>query len=199
MLEPSVKHQRDTILNNLGKPNGDKRKVFVETGSAQGETTKFSSRYFDRVFTIEYTLDYYLHNLERFSHDDSVTCLKGDSKDILPVVNRDLKEDAVFFLDAHFCGLPGEEEELVAPSGHTPVVNELTDIIKYPYDHAILIDDARLFGKDPHYPTIKEIEEIAAGGDFGGYVTNVEGDIIVITRGPDWVRDQDQGYKISNE
>jgi hypothetical protein len=186
-LEPPVKNQRDLILSSVSRHGFADRKVFIETGTALGETSRFASKHFEKVFTVEYMQDAYLHSLETFFYNDSVTYLKGDSKDVIPVINYMLDQTAVFFLDAHFSGKEGEEEEMVAPSGHTPVVAELTDIVRYPYDHVILIDDARLFGKNPHYPTLKQIEEIAAAGDFGGYVTNVEGDVIVITRSKDWI------------
>lgn len=171
-MAPTVndqQYQRDAILKHKGD-----RRVFIETGTALGETAEWASRRFDRVITIEYAWNLYRAAEERFFHKRDITVLHGDSADLVAMVMHNLRHEAVFWLDAHYDG----GKVGLAPSGITPIVSELAEIFRYPQNHVILVDDARLFGSGG-YPDIEHVEELALSN---GYRSVVSDDIIEISR-----------------
>lgn len=154
------------------------RSVFIETGTALGETAAWASDHFDRVITIEYAFDLYRAAEERFFNTSNVTVLYGDSADMIKMVNHNQELDAVYWLDAHYDG--GGVD--LAPSGVTPIHEELRDTFRYPANHAILIDDARLFGTSPGYPDVAWVKKEAQQAIFGAYDCEVRGDVIRLVR-----------------
>lgn len=131
--------------------------VFIETGTAGGESIAVASKLFDRCHTIELfperVLDRTLPN---------VTYHTGNSASILPGIIPILDGVyAFFFLDAHF------SDSVPNTSGHKecPVLDELKVIASY-LNSIVLIDDARLFLGVPPWPCDPrewpKIEEIFA-------------------------------------
>lgn len=78
--------------------------TFVETGTFKGTTTEIASKIFDKVYTIELSEGLYAAAKEKFKDTHSVTCLLGDSSEILPELIKSIAEDTLFFLDAHWAG-----------------------------------------------------------------------------------------------
>lgn len=118
-------------------------KVFVETGTAGGESIKVASRLFERCYTIELiegrVLDKSLGN---------VTYHTGDSVEILPqIIAQELSIPVFFFLDAHF----SDSVPNTTGKKECPVLDEL-QVISSHKNPIILIDDARLFYGHPPYP-----------------------------------------------
>jgi len=66
---------------------------------------------------------------------------------------KDIKEPVIFWLDGHYGGdLHGRGEI------DCPILQELDAIFRsLPFDHFILIDDARCFNGENDYPTIEEL------------------------------------------
>lgn len=141
--------------------------LFVETGTAGGNSIKEAAKYFEECYTIEL-------NGNRPVYDTSlenVKWLSGNSIDILPVLISELvnyKADnkiegyryCVFWLDSHFDG----DKPIDSPYKDCYLIEELDIISDYAQDSIIIIDDARLFmGHPPHpnnfneWPTISEI------------------------------------------
>lgn len=148
--------------------------TFIETGSGDGSTTAALIEEFDRLFTIELNHGFYLHCVKRFLREPKVTPLWGDSEEVLKEVLWALDEPAVFWLDAHYDksgGVQGRQE--------TPIEIELAEIFKYPHRHVILIDDARLFGPDPAYPTLDQVARSFRYSQIP-WVMTVQDDIIRI-------------------
>jgi hypothetical protein len=112
--------------------------VFVETGTATGQTTGLVADLFQRCTTIELSKELHakaLANLARFPH---VACLQGDSGAMLTQVLERIDVPALFWLDAHASG--GN----TADAGYDPIDKELEAIYAHPVKrHVILIDDAR--------------------------------------------------------
>lgn len=156
--------------------------TFVETGTADGFTTLGLADDFDRLITIELDYDRYLHvttaDLMRYPN---ILPLWGDSARVLREVAQFLEEPALFWLDAHYSGgARGDkdtpiEDELNILGGHVdPRGNDgITEL-----RHVILIDDARLFGDDPAYPTLGWVQAWAEGHRYEFVVTD---DIICLT------------------
>jgi hypothetical protein len=117
-------------------------RTLVETGTNVGNSAALAARLFERVVTIE--RDRTLHTTAQERHPDlpNVEWVLGDSRDVLPLL--DLSEPTVFWLDGHWSAgdTAGEGDEC-------PLLDELATIGP---QHAILIDDARLFIQPPPPP-----------------------------------------------
>lgn len=131
-------------------------KVFVETGTYKGGTTWSLLGVFRRIITIEVVPELAALAKERFKTHHEVTVIEGDSAAVLPDVCASLDAPCLFYLDGHYSGgITGMGES------ECPVIEELRvilSLVKVPF--RIVIDDARLFGSDPAYPTIQSVEAI---------------------------------------
>jgi len=134
------------------------RKVFVETGTAVGETTVWASNHFDQVVSIEFMEDLYRSCIERFWNINNIKLIYGDSGEWIDLFEFNILEPAVWFLDAHNVN---RSDGLMPPS-ETPIVEELISIFKSSQDHIVVVDDLRLFGTEPGYPTVEDIENLGS-------------------------------------
>lgn len=120
---------------------------FVETGTYRGETTAWAAEHFGRITTIELSPKFHAAAVERFRATPAVRVLNGTSAAVLREVVPALGGPAVFWLDAHWSGLDtaGRETEC-------PLLEEIAIINAAPREHALLVDDARLFCAPPPRP-----------------------------------------------
>src|SRR4029450_3792873 len=133
------------ITLELARINGSH--VFVETGTYQGETTKWASQHFKDVYTIERAEALFREFGAPLSQLKGVRTSLGDSRHVLPLVLEEVGQNScVVWLDGHWSG------------GHTagsgdecPLLDELSALAKRKSD-IILIDDARLFLSAPPEP-----------------------------------------------
>lgn len=168
MNEDIVRH---LILRNMGH-----RTLYFETGSAQGESAAWALQYFDRVITVEFCEDNYVACLQRFWNEPRCMVIRGDSGLLMPALEYRIEEDAVVMLDAHYVD---DGDERIAPTGVTPVLQELDALCRNANDHVIFIDDARLFGTVQGYPS--EIELSAFARDRL-YVTQQQDDVFILNK-----------------
>lgn len=129
-------------------------KILVETGTYLGDTLFALSDYFDELYSIELSEYYYQMARKRFKKIPKVHLLQGDSGLVLKELVPKLNARALFWLDGHYSGgltAKGEKE--------CPVFEELGSIFSSPFQHLVLIDDARLFVGKNDYPTIEETRE----------------------------------------
>lgn len=149
--------------------------VFVETGTAAGSTLELvvESGLFDECHSIELDPAFYLQAMSRFAMRAYIH--HGESDIVLRHILRVIARPCLFWLDAHWVG---GETDVKGLHGETPVMEELDVIFATPFQHVILIDDARLFGVEGNYPTIGEVHNFAEGHD---YKTVVQDDIIRLT------------------
>lgn len=147
--------------------------VFVETGTADGYTTLALLDDFQRLITIELDYDRYLHVVvTRFLPFEKILPLWGDSEKVLLEVCYHLDQPALYWLDAHYSGG-------VRGNSDTPVEKELATVASYAQPGSVvLIDDARLFGLDPSYPTIEWVNGWADNNDFD---IDIQDDVIRLT------------------
>lgn len=165
--------QRREILREYGKRYG--LRVFIETGTADGNTPAALMADFARLYTIEVGLAAYQAALKRFS-GTNVTCLHGDSAIRLPDVLSELTEPALLWLDGHFCGGARGAED-------TPILAELEAVFGHGFPHVVLIDDARLFEGMSHFgehdwPHVDAVRNLAMSH---GYTYKCKNDIIRLT------------------
>lgn len=126
--------------------NYSDKKIFVETGTFEGDTVQTAIDFgFEEIHSIELSDEYYNLAKERFKDHPHVTIWKGDSPDVL----RDkiipiLKYPTTFWLDAHRSW--ALEVEGSEKYGASPLVHEINEIAKSPIkNHVIFADDHRLF------------------------------------------------------
>ena len=130
--------------------------TLIETGTFQGDTVAACLSSFERIYSIELDEAFHRAAVERFAADPSVTLIHGDSYAELRTVAATVSEPALFWLDAHYC-----ERETARGPHDPPLPWELRTIVKRGKRDVILVDDARLMGVNPGYPSIDEIRELA--------------------------------------
>lgn len=120
----------------------------IETGTMHGDTAITIAETGARIDTIELSPDLHRRAQERLARYGNVVAHLGDSAQVLPRLLADLDEPAVFWLDAHWCG-----GETARGTRETPIVQELLAILNHPIrTHAILVDDAWIFGTGDYPP-----------------------------------------------
>lgn len=128
-------------------------KVLVETGTYRGDTTESLRPYFERVETVEADPMLFAAAQKRFAATPNVRLHFGDSAKLLPAILAELKQKAVFWLDAHWCGNNTFGDYLSAA-----IMPELEAIFAHHVaDHVILIDDARYFCGHYGYPSVNQL------------------------------------------
>lgn len=127
--------------------------ILVETGTYYGDMIEALKNDFDQIYSIELSRELYEEAKWRFKDDTQIELIHGNSgiklKDVLNKVNR----PTLFWLDGHYSsGVTARGDK------DTPVYEELEHIFTSPgQGHVIIIDDARCFGTEPGYPSIKEL------------------------------------------
>jgi hypothetical protein len=151
--------------------------TLVETGTFRGGTIEALRNRFARIYSIELDDALYDAARARFARNPNVTILHGDSALMLPHVLAGLREPALFWLDGHYSG-PGTAR---AAAHETPITEEIRAVLAHPVArHVVLVDDARVFGTWPDYPTIDEFRRLVAA-QRPDVTFTVEDDIIRIT------------------
>jgi len=128
--------------------------ILVETGTYHGDMVNFMKNYFQKVYSIELDDILFSKAQKRFSSDDNIEIIHGDSSIELAKLIPSLNQPTLFWLDGHYSG-----SGTARGKKDTPVFEELTHIFNAANidKSVIIIDDARCFGTDPNYPTIKEL------------------------------------------
>lgn len=148
-------------------------RVLVETGTNWGNTVASSLRDFDRIYSIELLDEFYHRAVRRFARHSKVRLYHGDSTRELPRILRELREPALFWLDAHYSGDGTGRADV-----DTPIATELLIISTHTVkNHVILIDDARMFNGTNDYPTLSGCRE-AVGKYWPQHSFEVANDVI---------------------
>ncbi len=123
-----------------------KAKIFIETGTYQGNTTNRAIPFFKQIHTIELFENLYHKATQRFYNINKVKTYLGDSCEVLDKVLPNIDEKILFWLDGHYSG-PGTGQGKT----NTPILQELKIIKKHNIKNAIiLIDDNKIFSR--RYP-----------------------------------------------
>jgi hypothetical protein len=129
--------------------------TFVETGTYYGDMVEAMRFSFDRIISIELSPVLFEKAKERFKTANHIQIRQGDSSNELEIILGEIQSPALFWLDAHYSGdmtAKGEKD--------TPIIEELQLLLRdRSKHHVIVIDDARLFGTDPAYPTLEELSK----------------------------------------
>ena len=149
----SDKIKRDILISYKEQYNLN---IFIETGTFNGGTVESMMKYdFDKIYSIELDLNLFNKAKKKFESYDHIEIIHGDSGKELRNIMEKINKPSLFWLDAHYSGgitAKGEKD--------TPIYEELNCIFDYDdFGHVIIIDDARMFGTNPAYPTIEELEK----------------------------------------
>jgi len=133
--------------------------VVVESGTYLGQSTKYFSKQFTKVFSVEISPKLFEFSQKRLTKIKNVFLLQGDSVDQLPKIISYLDQPTIFYLDAHASG--GVTHQGLEPS---PVKKELDIISNFRFLNRsiIALDDARGFDGSNSYPSFVEICKWAA-------------------------------------
>jgi hypothetical protein len=123
--------------------------VYVETGTCYGGSVeKALSAGFKHVLSVEVFEKFYLHCLDKFKDNTKVALFFGKSDEMLPEMLENVRERAVFFLDAHPAGPnTGGHDDLMQKGEKSEfhqdyiLTKELQTILAHGKEHLIIIDD----------------------------------------------------------
>ena len=141
-------YMKYVVLRRLRRRTG--AQCLIETGTFRGVTAARCARVFDRVFTVELDLRLATNAKTYLRRFPNVEVFNGDAVELLPqIIARDDAREAVVFLDAHNSGGGTAQRD-----GPEPAVLEL-EILGRHADRicGIVVDDFRLFGVEPGFPT----------------------------------------------
>lgn len=151
-------------------------KTLVETGTFRGDMLEAQKRRFDKLISIELSEKLHKQAQRRFRNDKHISIVQGDSGKMLPVVLKEIKEPAIFWLDGHYSSGVTAQGDL-----DCPIYDELNSIFNgSPFNHILLIDDARDFNGTNDYPTIEELRNFIKTKNEK-YQLEVKHDIIRVT------------------
>ena len=128
-------------------------RILVETGTYYGDMVEAMKDVFDQIYSIELSTELYKKAEKRFKAEQHIELICGDSGLKLMSIMNKIHQPALFWLDGHYsAGVTAKGEK------DTPIYEELNQILSSKdKGHVIVIDDARCFGTDPNYPSIKEL------------------------------------------
>ena len=172
--QPPPQPFKKKLVRDIARRYGTR--VLVETGTNWGNTVASSLGAFDVIYSIELFDELYEKAVRRFARHPKVKLRHGDSAHELPRILDELREPALFWLDAHYSG-----DDTARADVDTPIVQELNTISTHPEQrHVILIDDARLFDGTNGYPTMEGCRTVAVTF-WPEHEFRVAEDVIVIT------------------
>jgi|GEM_PF-3351596 len=104
-------------------------RVFVETGTANGDVAYMAGDIFDTVITMESDTAAYEAAHERLSGRKGILPLTGDSRELLPQLLPRLVKPAVFWLAAR------------PVDGRSPLAAELAALAPEPMQHIVIVPE----------------------------------------------------------
>ena len=123
--------------------------IFVETGTFKGDTVELVKDYFNKIYSIELSHDYYQKAQTRFQNAPHITLMQGQSHELMHTLMDQIQNrPTIFWLDAHWCVAENTAGEL----SQCPLLAELATIPFLNPHSMIIIDDARLFLTPPPIP-----------------------------------------------
>ncbi len=162
----------------LGKPPWPS--VFVESGTFKGKTTRWALDRFNAVHTIELSPSLYADAVEVLG-PLGAQCHYGDTRDVLPMLAREITEPAVWFLDAHWC-LKGDQWAVAGKAEPLPLADELGALARRRYGDRIIVDDVASVGRDDYQPGWGLVNTQWVADYFPGADLTVLRDCLVVQR-----------------
>lgn len=156
-----------------------KLRILVETGTYYGEMVAAMKNRFAEIYSVEFDSALAQRAAKKFAGKQHIHILEGDSQKVVPEVLQQIKEPALFWLDAGYygwAGLQGDKQRLTV---------ELEAILRDSrFHHVILMDDARGLNGQNGAPTVEQLEQ-RVETEFPGRSVEVKYDILRITPCPE--------------
>jgi hypothetical protein len=149
-------------------------KTLVETGTYYGEMVAAMKRCFDHIYSIEFVPELAERAQRKFAGDEHIKVFCGDSRVVMPVVLALLDGPALFWLDAGYYGWVGKQGDQQRLS------TELEMILSHPFQHIILLDDARGLTGREGVPSVSDVKSYVES-KFPARQVQVEHDILRVT------------------
>jgi hypothetical protein len=143
-MDPPAGDAKRAHLLNVLQHRG--HRIFVESGTYLGEAVEFIRPHVDAVITVEIEPKLYAAAAQKFAADPGIEVLQGDALELIPSIVRELPAPALIWLDGHFSGGVTGQGEYVEPA---PVILERFATEPPPAGSTIVVDDLRMFGRDP--------------------------------------------------
>ena len=165
---------KQKVVREYGERYG--LRTLVETGTYYGEMVDAMKRRFDHIYSIEFVPELAARAQKKFSHQPHIRIFCGDSRVVMPEILAQLKQPALFWLDAGYYGWVGKQGDPQRLSA------ELEMILSHPLEHVILLDDARGLTGTNGVPSVRDVKADIEGR-FPTRKVEVEHDIMRITYG----------------
>ena len=119
---------------------------FIETGTYEGNTTFALEPFFEKMYTIEYSVTLYTKTKSKYT-GNKINFLLGDSSIVFKTLLPTIEDKCIFFLDGHW-----SHNDTGQSIKDCPLDEEITHINNlFKNEAIIIIDDFRLFGLDRTY------------------------------------------------
>jgi hypothetical protein len=146
-IQPSEIAKR-RYLRQLFRVRG--HRVFIESGTYEGDTVAFFDRAADTIWSVELDDALYGRSSARFAGWPHITIVHGDATKELPPAVAAVASPPLIYLDAHFShGISAQGDEIEPAPTMLPLVAAAA-----PAGTTVVIDDLRLFGREPTYPQL---------------------------------------------
>jgi predicted O-methyltransferase YrrM len=126
--------------------------VFIESGTYLGDTVAYFRPHARRIVSVEVEPALYAAAQRRFSGETAIEIVEGDSLTLLPAIVAGCQSPPLVWLDGHFSGgVTGQGAE-VEPA---PAILEA---LRVAAGTTIVVDDLRMFGRDPEpWPSLDRL------------------------------------------
>lgn len=145
---------------------------WIETGTYEGSTSKYLSKRFPMVVTIEPSETFYTRTKTRLSHIENINFIYGTSEQCLKEALESISDNVNIWLDGHF-----SEGATFLGNAVTPILSELSDIedaLKEFDSVTLFVDDVRLFGDESYsgdgYPQFSLLTDWCEKNNFSWQV-----------------------------
>jgi len=148
---PSERAKRRHLLRLFRNGGHD---TFVEAGTYLGDTVAFFLPHATRIVSVEIDDRLSQAAAERFRDEPKVDIIKGDAEHEIPLVARELDVPMLMFLDGHYSGAGTGHGGLYEPA--VAILEKLGEAGLRPRS-TLVVDDLRLFGREPAYPSLESL------------------------------------------
>jgi hypothetical protein len=138
--------------------------TLVETGTFRGDMIDATKHRFSALYSVEVFPPLVKAARARFAAFPHVSILEGTSDQVLKTLLPNIVGPTLFWLDAHYHGKGTGQGD-----SETPIIQELAILASRNERDVIAIDDLRLFGSNPAYPSSAHLKE-AAARDFPRHI-----------------------------
>jgi hypothetical protein len=131
---------------------------FVEAGTYLGDTVEFFLPHARRIVSVEMDEALWRGAARRFSKHPHVEVVRGDAEQEIPRIVAGIGEPPLIWLDGHYSGEGTAHGEHAEPA--VAILEGLGGVGVQP-GTTIVVDDLRLFGRLPEFPSLESLTSVA--------------------------------------